>query len=402
MNMMLFSGLISISLLALPCLSQSPGPDWPNCASVSRSGPWGYEFYRFRFEPFMPGREDAQDAVFHLDAENSADGSRVVCHLSANVSSSNASNNSAGVVLDSRIISGCETYWTEDRYDEQFTNETHHAKTAGLVSFDTQSGELGIEQEWGCRESDGRISQFSGIAKEKINMRCVGGREGERTTCEPVIIGGDAPQTFLFGRPTARSTEPAVPAKPPTSVVNCSTATPTWQILSMYFSPPGPWPKSASFPSTGLRIELRNLADESRTLCYLNEDNVAAYEDGVLLRNNGTSLGVTSENHNQIQGCETGRWYDVSGSDRREWRWMQVPEVTFHTKSHVLSIRQTWMCGQGGNVAVAGYAEQVLDMDCKDTGVEYVPVQCEPSRMVFSSVSGPVLLGPGKAEAVKD
>jgi hypothetical protein len=131
-----------IFLLTYNAFCQSPGPDWPNCAAVSRTIYEGWEFYRLSHEPYMENRPDAVDNTLYIDAQNTADGSRTICFLSANASST------TGITLDSRL-GGCETGW--DKKYETFTNNTRRAPTA-VVTFDVTNRVLAINQTWTCRE----------------------------------------------------------------------------------------------------------------------------------------------------------------------------------------------------------------------------------------------------------
>ncbi len=124
-------------------ICQSPGPDWPNCATSAKVIYGGWEFYRLSYQPPMDARPDALDATLQIDAQNAADGSRTICFLHANVTGA-----SLNLTLDSRG-GGCETGFGK-KY-EAFTSQTQRAPTA-VVTFDVGKRELSINQTWTCRE----------------------------------------------------------------------------------------------------------------------------------------------------------------------------------------------------------------------------------------------------------
>lgn len=186
--------------------------------------------------------------------------------------------------------------------------------------------------------------------------------------------------------------------------VDCAGPSPSWQVLWLYFNPPGPWPRSASYWPTEVRFELRNLADGSRVRCYLAQDDVTGWDtSGLVLRSNREKLGVAAGFPSRVRGCEVGWWYDDnSAPELLGWKSTPVPEITFHTKSHLFTINQTWPCaGDAGGVrTVTGYAEQTLDLDCETTGLSFSPNRCEATVMMFSDSSAPVVLGPGVSTVV--
>jgi hypothetical protein len=190
--------------------------------------------------------------------------------------------------------------------------------------------------------------------------------------------------------------EPLEPL-PPLSAPECRSLQRRWQVLYMHFTPPGPQPKSPSYWPTSVRAELRNLDDGSRTLCELGEENVTNYEQGILLRSDGEPLQVVPENHNRVQGCLTGWWHDklptVEDPTRQEWRWSEPANVTFNTKSHVLSITQTYNCVRSGvHSVMTGSVAQELKMDCKESRNPYYPITCEPTDAMYSTTSAPIIL----------
>lgn len=165
----------------------------------------------------------------------------------------------------------------------------------------------------------------------------------------------------------------------------------------MTFVPPGPQPKSPSYWPTSIRAEFRNIDDGSRTLCELGAENVTDYEQGILLHNDGEPLDILPENQNRPQGCLTGWWHDKIPTEDdptlQEWRWSQPANVTFNTKTHVLSISQTYYCVRGTHSVVSGSVAQELKMDCKESGNQYYPIVCEPTAALYSNSSGPIILG---------
>jgi hypothetical protein len=163
----------------------------------------------------------------------------------------------------------------------------------------------------------------------------------------------------------------------------------------MYYNPPGPWPRSPSYKPVENRFELRNLADGSRIRCYLSLSDTSGYESGLLLRTfgEGTDNGL----------CVAGRFEKQGEGGGLKWMEVEVPRMTFDTKSLVFGIEQIWVCppgrGEGRRgVRVKGRVEQVVEMECRETGLEWVPWQCVPGGAVYSELSKPVLLGPGAIE----
>lgn len=139
----LLSLLLAASVHICPGICQSPGPDWPNCATGPQIRYGGWEFYRLGYQPPMNGRADALDATLEIDAQNDADGSRTICSLRVTPTGA-----SANVTLDSRA-GGCETGWGS-KY-AAFTNQTRRAPAA-VVTFDAGKRLLSINQTWTCRE----------------------------------------------------------------------------------------------------------------------------------------------------------------------------------------------------------------------------------------------------------
>lgn len=166
----------------------------------------------------------------------------------------------------------------------------------------------------------------------------------------------------------------------------------------MFFWPPGPQPKSPSYWPTSIRTELRNLDDGSRTLCELGEEDVTNYEQGILMNGDGEPLHIMPENQNRARGCLTGWWHDklptVEDPALHEWRWSEPANVTFNTKTHVLSISQTYNCVRSGvHSVVTGSVAQELEMDCKESGNQYHPIVCKPTDAMYSNTSVPVTMG---------
>ena len=166
-----------------------------------------------------------------------------------------------------------------------------------------------------------------------------------------------------------------------------------WQILQMGYGPPTPQPEGSPYKPVSVRVELRNLNDGSRTVCYLNSDDISAADQGILLDSGGAVLG----NGNYEHGCVTG-WFDlVEGDDgaiAQEWRWQPAANVTFYTKTFELGVEQSWPCG-GVEDAYRLSASRELKMECTDPGTSMVPTTCEPREALWSE-SGPVVVVGGE------
>ncbi len=235
---------------------------------------------------------------------------------------------------------------------------------------------------------------FSSRATVILTPNCAGGREGERIECYfryDTSHGPGGYYTLQFPGPAAEiSPDPERPYTPTANPVNCATSMPSWQVLNLWA-----YAKTAEHPAR-LIFDIRNLADESRTHCWV---------DGP--RDNSTTILRSN-----AKDCQTGRWSDINPDVDEEvdfaaatWQEKELAEVTFDTESKVLAVKQTWKCPGQGNVTrtVRGTVERKLDMVC----VTYVPdssglrVVCRPAGMVgVNPSSGPVLLGPGKGEVI--
>ncbi|KAK1756405.1 hypothetical protein QBC47DRAFT_444918 [Echria macrotheca] len=425
---MISSAKILLFFLALlgPAASQSPGPDYPNCASVSRGaggGPWGWELLQFTYNPIMRGRSDAREAKLFVDVQNLADGSRTVCRLSGS-----GLNSAGSVVLNNtspKTAGSCETYWVSRTADLGSA-----AATAGgggtkkkapaavaSVSYDTEESVLTVNQTWTCREG-GQVTTFTGTTSERLDIQCYDGSSTSRTSCGQAstpesLSYSKIAMVFLLGSSTTlpSSSSPS----PSSSPINCASPKPTWQILSMLFTPPGPWPRSSAYWPTSLQLELRSLVDGSRTKCTLGQDDGTTYSESaeVLLNNTGGErLTAPVEFPNRLRGCETGVFLVPStassssgggGGEKKstkpQWKGTEVAEVSFDTKTRVFGLNQTWTCGAD---RIVGSVVQTLKMDCVDSGDRYAPRQCEPKGAVFSASGAPVLLGPGTAGLESD
>jgi hypothetical protein len=152
----------------------------------------------------------------------------------------------------------------------------------------------------------------------------------------------------------------------------------------MVYNPPRAPDEGSNWPATSIRVELRNLADESRTLCYLQSQDMS--DAGVNLRNDG----VTLDPSNTKQGCMTGWYKNNEPQQQLEWRWQQTANVAFNTKSHVLCVNQTWSCrgNEGNDITVVKSAARELEFDCPYTS------SCEPTEATYSTTSGPILIAP--------
>jgi len=155
----LFLSLTSLGLLSRLALSQSPGPDWPNCAASSRgsAGPWGWEIQRFGYQPQMGrGSGKSSNAVLNLELLNIADGSRVICVVSAVPSA--AAGSPSAVLTNTPGDGQCETVWMKP-HDQVTISQTRREPSA-LVSYDPSTNILSVNQTWACRETDGRLYVF--------------------------------------------------------------------------------------------------------------------------------------------------------------------------------------------------------------------------------------------------
>ncbi|KAK4183443.1 hypothetical protein QBC35DRAFT_456285 [Podospora australis] len=401
----MLSTFLSLTLLATGVLSQSPGPDFPKCSTVSKgSEPWGWEVSRINYKPIMPRRSDANNAQLEIEIENHADGSRTQCVLSVVPRSGQST---ASIILDSRM-GGC----------------TAAVGQAAFVWFETQSGVLNIRQDWSCRENDGSISKFTGTGIAQVLWQCAAGKEGERNSCVSTNLKDSSlilePPSFIWGSASEQiSLGPATPPWTPAAIgEQCVAPKPTWQVLSLSYVPPAAnVPKSASYWPTSLTVDLRNLNDGSRIKCYLGEEDVSNFQgpNGITLRNNGTKLGTAKGFPNRAFGCQAGWWYGGDVKQQKaptEWKWHRVPDVSFNTKTQVLSVSQTWPCTTVttdeetgdqtvNNVTVLGSTEQKLDFDCKSTSNRYNPQSCAVKGLVATGEGkGAVILGPGVARRV--
>ena len=160
----------------------------------------------------------------------------------------------------------------------------------------------------------------------------------------------------------------------------------------MVYNPPSPQPEGSPYPAMGVRIEVRNLADGSRTVCYLESDDIDNADSGVTLKNEGRVLGGDGTFEN---GCKTGVMEVVAGSGGKEqqWEWHPTANVTFNTKTHEVSVEQKWGCAGMEEDAMEAYASLELEMTCQETGNELLPETCFPSETLYSPESGPVVVG---------
>ncbi|KAK4444767.1 hypothetical protein QBC34DRAFT_442278 [Podospora aff. communis PSN243] len=324
----------------------------------------------------MAGRDDAQEAKLQIDFQNLADGSRTICSLS---------DGPANVTLNSKN-GGCSTYWTVRHTEPSSSSSAPFRKRneAAALAFNPETNQISISQTWSCLGEDGTRVSFTGTITTTLTLTCQLGREGERTRCS--LTTNPTTARFLLGNTTTTTINPS------TTLTNTTTCTspPSWQILSMYYNPPGPWPRSPSYKPVENRFELRNLADGSRIRCYLSLSDTSGYESGLLLSSygEGTDNGL----------CVAGR-FEKNG-EKWEWRDVEVPRMSFDTRSLVFGIEQVWGCPTGDGVKVKGRVEQRVEMECEETGLPWVPWQCVPGGAVYSEASGPVLLGPGVVEIV--
>jgi hypothetical protein len=236
-----------------------------------------------------------------------------------------------------------------------------------------------------------RRLSFTGSASKTFEHQCSRGREDTGDTCgiPNLHLIGEAP---VFIGPAILSS-PADAQMPASD--NCARASfsfPGWQVLTMVYYPPAPQPEDSPYPVMSVRTELKNLADGSHTLCYLESNDIDNAESGVTLKNEGAVLG---ENNNYENGCKTGSWEVVPGSRglQQRWEWHLPANVTFNTKTHELSVEQRWGCTGMEADALEGYASLKLDMTCNDTENEMVPEVCTPTGALYNPESGPVVVG---------
>jgi hypothetical protein len=240
--------------------------------------------------------------------------------------------------------------------------------------------------------------RYTGKTTQGFDYECAVGREGEQTTCHPktLFIIGEAPIFIGPAKVTGVSSGGSSASYPIDKQENCD-ALPTefagWQILSMSYWPPAEQPEGSPYEPVSLRVDLRNLNDGSRTVCYLASDDISDADDGITLTNKGAGLG----DGNYDNGCATG-WFDLAssgtGGDQvitQEWKWYAPANVAFNTKTHELEISQTWPCG-GVDDAFEAYVLQKLDLDCGSTGNSMVPSVCRPTDALFSASGSPVIV----------
>ena len=84
-------------------------------------------------------------ATANIDVQNTADGSRILCDLSRNVTSAEAE---AGIVLDNSD-GLCVTAWA-GKYDTIDATEWSPDQSGTKVTLDVSTGELRIQQQWSC------------------------------------------------------------------------------------------------------------------------------------------------------------------------------------------------------------------------------------------------------------
>ncbi|PKS12430.1 hypothetical protein jhhlp_000636 [Lomentospora prolificans] len=377
------STLIWVAFVVLAS-AQSPGPDWPRCTITSTTHHPGWEILDLAFLP-PDGRYT--NASIRFRVQNAADGSRTECNLSRELFADDTAPDADTIVLDNSDGT-CTTYWSERE------EETPRAITeTAQVQFDIASGELTIEQGWVCGDSGSDGIEYTGKATHGFQYGCAVGREGEQTLCQPedlFIIG--APRIFLGPAKVVATTESSTISYPIGKDEDCDSL-PTefagWQILSMNFWPPAEQPEGSPYDPVSTRIDLRNLNDGSRTICYLKSDDITNAEDGITLANKGASLG----DGNYDNGCVTGWFKLLGGGDEvtQQWEWYSTANITFNTRTYELEISQTWPCGGVDDVFEA-YVLQRLNMDCEDTGNSMVPTVCRPKAALYNAGGAPVIV----------
>ena len=250
---------------------------------------------------------------------------------------------------------------------------------------------------------------FTGTATGVVDLICGGGRHGERTSCSPPTLYVVNKPPVFFGPAKVVANSPVPPTLADVesiSSTHCrSPAEHKWQILYMYYGPPTNIPIAfGSVMRASAHLALRNLADGSRTRCYLGDatDPAIAEANGndIVLRTNGVNIVTSAPDGPDIIGCWTGWWSSLNGmkeSGRLEWRWMPLAEVTFNTRTHVMTVNQTWSCGASGgaggtgDVGVNGYVSEKLDLKCEKSSYSSSNnVGCEPLDMYWRREAGTV------------
>lgn len=137
----------SRALLVFSCLlaivgAQSPGPDWPNCNKTSTTYHPGWEILHLRYQP---PEERSWVATANIDIQNTADGSRILCELTRNVTEAEAE---AAIILDNSD-GLCVTAWA-GKYDSIKESQWSPDQSVTEVALDVSTGELSIKQQWTC------------------------------------------------------------------------------------------------------------------------------------------------------------------------------------------------------------------------------------------------------------
>jgi hypothetical protein len=141
-----FALLCALCALISLAACQIPGPDWPECASLSSRHHRGWEVIHLTYQSTGP-LDRPSKAQLELDVQNVADGSRTVCTLSRDGASQPGGGSRATLYLDNSD-GKCETGWAE-KYDS-FSDGTPKGPVA-QIKFDTITRELSISQTWTCR-----------------------------------------------------------------------------------------------------------------------------------------------------------------------------------------------------------------------------------------------------------
>jgi hypothetical protein len=239
---------------------------------------------------------------------------------------------------------------------------------------------------------------FTGSAESMVVLSCFFGRENSHQICEirglasitspPQAIG----PASITSSPGSGGPSTPVAGSDDKCVLKSPDKSDGWQFLSFIYGPPTPQPEKSPYPPTSLRVELRNLADGSNTLCYLETNDIKLRDEGIILSNKGASMDPEGTRN----GCLTGRWKKTSAT-RQEWWWQGVANLTFNTKTHEMTVRQLWNCPNAKkNSVILGSTVKTFQLDCKDTGTEFHPRTCMPKQATYTASSGPQLLGPAK------
>lgn len=146
--------------------AQSPGPDFPGCASTSLDDPQQqkkrHPGWRVLGMQYIPPQDhwDAPTTIrgevdlpfFWADLVNAADGSRSACVLAKK----GADRGPRNVTL-TNSDGECGTGWGGGGEAGQWEGDIVWQDPPARMSFDTESRVLIVSQTWSCRGSDGEL-----------------------------------------------------------------------------------------------------------------------------------------------------------------------------------------------------------------------------------------------------